>query len=87
MATKRTEVLDDAGNIIAPPEPGSPIAQIVWLLEYARKRDFHIPKVQIGDTVVHVTDLKQTQAGGQERITQDLDPESDMGKILIPSGG
>lgn len=84
MATKATkDIIDDDGNLIAPPPPDSPVAQIVWLLEYARKREFQIGAIQIGDTIVQVRDLRQNAAPQQGRVV-DLDPDSDMAKILMP---
>lgn len=53
------DIIDDDGNIIAPPPPDSPVAHIVWLLEYGRKRGFRIgPTVQVGDTIVQVQDMR-----------------------------
>jgi hypothetical protein len=82
MATKRIEVLDDEGNVIAPPGPETPVGQIVWLLEYARQRDFQIPMVQVGDTIVTVTDLRQARVQKSNGKQPDLQPGSDMALVL-----
>lgn len=79
------DLVDDDGNIIPCPPPDSPIAQIVWLLEYGRKRGFQIgPAIQVGDTIVQVKDIRQEAAHARQadRIA-DLDPDSDMAKILM----
>lgn len=81
MAKKDSEVIDDDGNVIAPPPPDSPVAQIVWLLEYARKRGFSIPTVQVGDTIVQVRDLRQ-EAQSRGGTPADLSPDSDMALVL-----
>lgn len=58
-------VHDEAGNAIAI-DPASPIAPVVQLLEYGRARGFRIgPLVKIGDVVVQVQDLRQTEGRGQ----------------------
>lgn len=85
---RKTEIIDDDGNALPPPEPGSPVAQIIYLLEYARTRGFRIgPQVQVGDTIVQVLDLRQAKAMQQtEDAIPDLDPDSDMALILRPEG-
>lgn len=83
MATKRSEVLDDDGNVIEAPPAGSPVAQAVWLLEYARKRRFAIPKITIGEVTILVTDLDQVAAAaGSNHPSPDLEPGSDMALIM-----
>ena len=86
--SKRNDILDDDGNVIAPPPPDSPVAQIVWLLEYGRKRGFRIgPRVQVGDTIVECQDLRQlAKEVGDKKPTYDLEPGSDMAIILGASG-
>ncbi len=85
MARSKTEIIDDDGNVIAPPAPESAIAQIVWLMEYGRKRGFRIgPTIQVGDTTVQVLDMHQeaqTSRQGEHRAP-DLTPGSDMATIL-----
>lgn len=82
---KKYEVIDDDGNALPPPAPDSPVSQIVWLLEYGRKRGFRIgPRVQIGDTVAEVLDLRQQVqvSKAQNNGTPDLVPGSDMHTLL-----
>lgn len=82
---KRDEVIDDDGNVLLPPEPGSPVAQIIYLLEYGRKRGFRIgPRVQVGDTVAEVLDLRQQIqiSKAQKDGMPDILPGSDMDVLL-----
>lgn len=66
MATKRP-LADDDGNIIPPPPPDSPVWAAIYLLEYARKRQFKIgPNIQVGDLMFNVTDLQQLGAARRE---------------------
>lgn len=84
---RKLEVIDENGNAFPPPEPGTPVAQIIYLLEYGRSRGFRIgPTVQVGDTIVQVRDLRQEAAAAREQRTggPDIDPESDMGVLLAP---
>lgn len=78
------DIIDDDGNIIAPPEAGSTIHQLVWLLEYGRKRGFRVgPTVQIGDVIVQVRDLRQARDYAEERQQgSDLDGDPDMALLL-----
>jgi hypothetical protein len=66
--TKRRRIdADEEGNDLAPPPPDSPIAQLMYLLEWGRQRDFQIgPMVQIEGITVQVADLRR-QKGGQIR--------------------
>jgi hypothetical protein len=85
MARKRDEVIDDDGNILPPPPPDSPVGQLIYLLEYGRKRGFRIgPRVQVGDTIVEVLDIRQRKAvqddSGDDNM--DLVPGSDMATLL-----
>lgn len=65
MATKRP-LADENGNFIAPLPPDSPMAQIIYMLEYCRQRGFKIgPNIQVGDTIVQVTDLRQLRESVQ----------------------
>lgn len=89
MARKRDEVIDEDGNVLPPPEPGTPIAQIIYLMEYGRKRGFRIgPRVQVGDTVAEVLDLRQQIqiSKAQRSETPDLVPGSDMAVLLGGDG-
>jgi hypothetical protein len=85
MARKRDEVIDDDGNILAPPAPDSPVGQLIYLLEYGRKRGFRIgPRVQVGDTIVEVLDLRQRKAVQEDNGDDNMDlvPGSDMATLL-----
>lgn len=83
---KNIEIVDDDGNAIPTPPPDSAVSQIVWLLEYGRTRGFRIgPTVQVGDTIIQVADLRQA-AALQKPGRADLDPDSDMGRVLLPEG-
>lgn len=77
---KKLEIVDEDGNIINPPPPDSPVSQIVWLMEYGRLRGFKIgPRVQIGDTIVECTDLRQLAKESKDTKAQpDVEPGSDM---------
>lgn len=71
MAIKRRPFADEDGNIINEPPPDSPIAQIIYLLEYGRQRGFKIgPTVQVGDTTVQVTDLRQLRESVRTDTTE-----------------
>lgn len=81
--SKKTEVLDDDGNVIPMPAPESPVMAIVWLLEYGRTRGFRIgPRVQVGDTTIEVKDLRQEAAHAGDGDRPDLVPGSDMATLL-----
>lgn len=83
--SRKFELIDDDGNVLPPPDPESPVAQIIYLLEYGRLRGFRVgPTVQVGDVTVGVRDLRQERDLMQEARTEhgDLDPDSDMGTLL-----
>lgn len=70
--TTRRQVIDDDGNIIPPPPPESDVGQLIYLLEWARTREFVVgPVVKIGELQVQVADLRQARserpAGSTER--------------------
>lgn len=71
--TTRSKLATEEGEYIPDIDPNSELGQIIYLLEYARKRDFRIgPNIQIGNTIVQVSDLRQLKAmsrGGDERET------------------
>lgn len=76
---KRDEVVDDDGNVIPPPLVGSDVAQLIYLLEYGRKRGFKIgPTVQVGDVIAQVTDLRQVP----DRDTDDAPMPSEFAELL-----
>lgn len=78
---RKTAVIDDDGNEMQPPEPGSPLATAIYLLEYGRKRGFQIgPAVQIGDIIFQVRDLREP--GQRHEAQPDVRPGSDMAKVL-----
>lgn len=85
MSSKKREVIDEEGNVMAPPEPGSPVAQIIYLLEYGRRYGFRIgPRVQVGDTIAEVLDLRQQiqVSKAQNDRLPDLVPGTDMHTLL-----
>lgn len=82
---RKNDVIDDDGNLIAPPPPDDPIMKILYLLEYSRKRGFRIgPTVQVGDTIIQVTDMRLKTP--QEQREPELAPGSDMALILQGQG-
>lgn len=87
---KRDEVIDEDGNVLPPPEPGTPISQIIYFMEYCRKRGFRAgPRVQVGDTIVEVLDIRQQlQVSKAQRsdAPPDLVPGSDMATLLGDEG-
>lgn len=86
MGRPKTEVVDEDGNVLPPPEPGSDLAHAIYLIEYGRKRGFRIgPTVQIGAITFNVLDLRQVAATTKAQKSEgDLDPESDMAVLLSP---
>lgn len=85
---RKIDIVDDDGNELPPPDPGSPVAQIIYLLEYGRKRGFMIgPRVQVGDAIVEVRDLRQAAAHARDQrdALPDIEPGSDMAILLGPS--
>lgn len=83
---KQDDIIDDDGNALAPPEPGSPVANIIYLLEYGRKRGFQIgPIVRVDGTAMQVRDLRQAAATAKEqRPAPDLALDPDMALLLGP---
>lgn len=86
MARKKFEVLDEDGNALPPPEPGTDVAHAIYLLEYARLRGFRIgPALEIGVIKMHVRDLRQEAQMTKEQRDEavpDLVPGSDMAILL-----
>lgn len=80
----KKDIIDDDGNIIAPPPADHPVRAIVWLLEYGRTRGFRIgPRIQVGDTIVECADLRliAKEYGGEPKPS-DLEPGSPMAVLL-----
>lgn len=79
---RKTTIVDDDGNEIPPPDQGSPVALVIYLLEYGRKRGFQIgPTLQIGDVIVQVKDLRAEEVRRRSH-EPDVAPGSDMAKVL-----
>lgn len=65
---------DEEGNDLPVPPADSDVGQLIYLLEYGRKRGFRIgPTVQIGNVVIQVSDLRQSEGRRQNN-----DPEPDI---------
>ncbi len=55
---------DEEGNTLPVPPAESDLAQLIQLLEYARKRGYRIgPTVKVGAIVTQVQDLRQEEGG------------------------
>ena len=83
--TRKQEIIDDDGNVLAPPEPGTDAAHIIYLLEYGRKRGFKIgPVVKIGEATIQVRDIRQERQEAQNSAdtTPEMDPDSPMAVLL-----
>ena len=69
-AVKKIEIVDDDGDVVPPPTADTDVAQLIYLLEYCRKREFLIgPTVQVGSVVVQVQD-----PGLRKRLGKEDDP-------------
>lgn len=56
---------DEDGNDLLPPAPNSDVGQLIYLLEWGRQRGFRIgPRVQIGEVVLELADLRQDTSRG-----------------------
>ena len=65
---------DEEGNDLPVPPVDSDVGQLIYLLEYGRKRGFRIgPTVQIGNVIIQVSDLRQSEGRRQSN-----DPEPDI---------
>lgn len=50
------------GVDLVPPDPTTPVGQLIYLIEWARIRGVRIgPEVQIGDMAIKIVDLRQTE--------------------------
>ena len=84
------EVVDEDGNVLPPPEPGTDAANAIYLLEYARKRGFRLgPVIRVGAIEMQVLDLRQQMQLGSMQKDQyrDLEPGSDMALVMGESEG
>lgn len=71
---------DIDGNDITAPTTSSDVGQLVYLLEWARKRGFRIgPAVRVGGLVLQIQDLRQTEGTGAD-LPADPGPWGDEGK-------
>lgn len=58
--TTKFNLATDEGDSLPEIDPNSELGQIIYLLEYARLRDFQIgPNIQVGGTIINVRDLRQ----------------------------
>ncbi len=54
---KKIEIIDDDGNVIPPPPASSDVHQLIWLMEYCRRREFLLgPTVQVGSVTAQIVD-------------------------------
>lgn len=84
------EILDPDGNTLPAPPVGTNVGDLIYLLEYGRKRGFRIgPTVKIGEVTVQVRDLRQERQMSLEnqQDAPDLDPDSDIGVLLTGGSG
>ena len=86
MARKKVEIIDDKGDVMSPPEPGTDAAHVIYLLEYGRKRGFQIgPMLKIGAIELQVHDTRQANQLAQAQragTAPDLTAGSDMHTLL-----
>ena len=67
---------DEDGRPLAVPDKASSVGQLIYLLEWGRIRGFRLgPTLKVGDLVVQVSDLRQTE--GQGPVGDDA-PEHDV---------
>lgn len=67
--------VDDEGSPLALPDASSDVGQLIYLLEWARVRGFRVgPTVQVGNLIVQVTDLRQTEGRRDRDDTADPGP-------------
>lgn len=72
--------LSSDGEPLVVPEPGTDVAHLIYLLEYARRRGFKVgPNVQLGSIALQVHDMRQIEEG-------DLPDEPDDPDIAMLRG-
>jgi hypothetical protein len=77
-------LLDDAGNVIPPPNADTDVGKLIYLLEYCRSRKFVLgPLVQIGEVVVQVKD-SMLERDKNERTSEVM--SDDMRQLLNEEG-
>lgn len=71
---------DDDGNPLALPAADSDVGQLIYLLEWARLRGFRVgPMIQVGDLIVQVQDLRQTEGRHDRDDAPDRGPWAEAG--------
>jgi hypothetical protein len=59
MSTKKIDHNEEGEDLTAP-DPQSNAGQLIYFLEWARQRDFHVgPTLQFGDVIVQVQDKRE----------------------------
>lgn len=77
------EILDEDGNALPSPDPGSDVANLIYLLEYGRKRGFRIgPVVTVGIVTAQVLDVRQARILAEETGARPPAMDSDMAIVL-----
>lgn len=63
-----SEITEDIdGNDIIPPPAETDVGQLIYLLEWARRRGFAVgPNVRVGTLLLQVRDLRQTEGHGEQ---------------------
>lgn len=63
---------DIDGNDITAPPAASDVGQLIYLLEWARRRGFRVgPAIRVGGLTLQVQDLRQTEGRG---VPREADP-------------
>lgn len=71
---KKFELLDTDGNVISMDNVSTDVKSLIYLLEYARKREFVLgPTVQVGNVIAQVKD-----PGLLEKLGRGVAPETDI---------
>lgn len=85
--SKRDDIIDDDGNVILPPPADSDVANLIYLLEYGRKRGFMLgPAITVGATTVMVRDLRQMAQQRRDSSQGQAAMDPDM-ELLLGGGG